>query len=70
MRRKLKKLSIKVATAEVPYENIENMFRSWMGAHYKLLSRTQRQNLILLFEELFNKKISIINKKMIFADVA
>ena len=54
----------------MPYENIENMFRSWMGAHYKLLSRTQRQNLILLFEELFNKKISIINKKMIFADVA
>lgn len=68
MRRKLKKLAIKVKEGEVPYENVENMFRSWMGSHYKLLSRTQRKNLIKLYEELFNKKISIINKKMIIED--
>ena len=30
-RRKLKKLAVKVQNGELPYENVENMFRSWMG---------------------------------------
>ena len=41
------------------------MFRSWMGSFYKLLSRQQRQNLISLYEELFDKAITIVKKKMV-----
>lgn len=68
MRRKLKKLAVKVANEEVIYENVENMFRGWMGAHYKLLSKEQRKNLIQLYEDLFIKDITIVNKKLIIAD--
>lgn len=70
MRRKLKKLSLKVINGEIEYESIENMFRGWMGAHYKLLSKQQRKNLIQLYEELFNKKISVISRKFIVSDVS
>ena len=70
MRRKLKKLSLKVINGEIEYESIENMFRGWMGAHYKLLSKQQRKNLIQLYEELFNKKISVISRKLIVSDVS
>ena len=65
MRRKLKKLAAKIENGEVDYENVENMFRSWMGANYKLLSKSQRKNLIQLYEELFGKAITIVNKKLI-----
>lgn len=70
MRRKLKKLSLKVINGEIEYESIENMFRGWMGAHYKLLSKQQRKNLIQLYEELFNKKISVISRKLIVSDAS
>lgn len=62
MRRRLKKLAIKLENGEVPYENIEGMFKGWMGSFYKLLSRKQRENLLTLYEDLFNKSITI--KKM------
>ena len=68
MRRKLKKLAIKVANGEIPYENIENMFRGWMGSFYKLLSRQQRKNLITLYEDLFDKTLSIVGKKLVIFD--
>lgn len=68
MRRKLKKLASKVTDGEVDYDNIENMFRGWMGAHYKLLSKEQRKNLIQLYEDLFDKEITIVNKKLIVSD--
>ena len=68
MRRKLKKLAVKVRNGEILYEHVENMFRSWMGSFYKLLSRQQRQNLISLYEELFDKKITVIKKKMVVTD--
>ena len=68
MRRKLKKLSLKVINGEIEYESIENMFRGWMGGHYKLLSREQRKNLIQLYEDLFSKEITIVNKKLIVSD--
>ena len=70
MRRKLKKLSLKVINGEIEYESIENMFCGWMGAHYKLLSKQQRKNLIQLYEELFNKKISVISRKLIVSDAS
>ena len=44
------------------------MFRGWMGGFYKLLSRQQRQNMIHLYEDLFNKEIIVVNKKMIISD--
>lgn len=67
-RRKIRKLSVKVKNGEVPYSNIENMFKSWMGNFYKLMTRTQRKNLLELFETLFDKEITIINKKMVIKD--
>ena len=68
MRRKLKKLASKVTDGEADYDNVENMFRGWMGAHYKLLSKEQRKNLIQLYEDLFDKDITIVNKKLIVSD--
>lgn len=65
MKRRLKKLSIKVCNNEIDYINVENMFRSWMGSFYKLLSKRQRIELILLFEKLFNTHVKICNNKMI-----
>lgn len=53
MRRKLRKLAKKVESQEIRYTNVENMFKGWMGSFYKLLSRQQRRNLLLLYEELF-----------------
>lgn len=63
MRRKLKKLASKVTNGEADYDNVENMFRGWMGAHYKLLPKEQRKNLIQLYKDLFDKDITIVNKK-------
>ena len=50
LRRKLKKLAIKVQNGDIPYENVENAFKGWMGSFYKLLSKQQRVNLITLYE--------------------
>ena len=68
MRRKLKKLAEKAKNDDILYEDIENMYRSWMGDFYKLMSRQQRQHLIQLYEGLFDKSISIKNKKMVIVD--
>ena len=68
MRRKIKKLAIKVKNGEIVYENVENMFKGWMGGHYKLLSKQQRKNLIQLYEDSFDKTIKIVNKKMIITE--
>lgn len=65
MRRKLKKLAIKYKNGDIEYYHIADMFKSWMGSFYKLLSKQQRRNLISLFEFLFDKNIQIVNKKMI-----
>ena len=68
MRRKLKKLAVKAVNGEICYENIENMFRGWMGGFYKLLSRQQRKNLMTLYEELFDKTLTVHNKKLVISD--
>lgn len=68
MRRKIKKLAVKVQNGEISYENVENMYRGWMGNYYKLLSKQQRENLIALYEELYGKTITIVNKKMVITD--
>lgn len=68
MRRKLKKLAIKVENGGIPYENVENMFKGWMGSFYKLLSRQQRKSLIQLYEDLFNKNVTVVNNKLVVFD--
>lgn len=68
LRRKLKKLAGKVQNGEIEYENVENMFKSWMGSFYKLMSKKQRENLIGLYEQLFDKVVTIVHKKMIITD--
>ena len=68
MRRKLKKLSVKVKQNEVDYDKVESMFRSWMGSFYKLIPRQQRKNLLRLYEDLFEKTITIKDKKLIISD--
>lgn len=68
LRRKLKKLAVKVRNGDIEYEWVENMFKSWMGGFYKLLSKQQRTNLLVLYEKLFNKNISVLNKKLIITD--
>ena len=66
MRRRLKKLAKKVHNNDIPYEDAESMFRSWMGSFYKVMSRDQRHNLIVLYEELFCVTILVQGNKMIF----
>lgn len=62
MRQKLKDLKKNLDNEETTYETIEEMFRSWMGSFYKIMSKEQRKHLIKLFESLFDKKI-IFSKK-------
>jgi hypothetical protein len=68
LRRKLKKLAVKVKNGEVLYDNVENMFKGWMGSFYKLLSKQQRLGLISLYEELYGKIITIVENKMMMSD--
>lgn len=68
MRRKLKKLAVKVQNGEIDYICVEDMFKSWMGSFYKLLSKQQRHNLMRLYEELFDKTITVVQKKLIIVD--
>lgn len=69
MRRKLKKLAVKVEQGKMPYENVENMFKGWMGNYYKCLSRQQREGIVGLYETLFHKKVYVKNKKLIIVSV-
>ena len=62
MRKKLKKLARKLNDGDANYNSIEEMYRSWMGNFYKLMSKDQRKNLIRLYEELFSKEIRFINR--------
>lgn len=67
MRKKLKKLAMFVEQGKIDYQSAENVFRSWMGANYKIMSKATRQNLVCLFEKLFNTSITINSKnRMIF----
>ncbi len=68
MRAKLKKLAAKVENGEREYACAEDMFRSWMGSFYKLMTRQQRTGMIALYESLYHKKITIQNKKMIIEE--
>ena len=41
------------------------MFKSWMGGYYKLMSKSQRRSMIMLYENLYDKTITTVNKKMV-----
>ena len=49
---------------------MENMLKGWMGSFYKLMSKKQRKNLIGLYEQLFNKTVTVVHKKMVITDRA
>ena len=53
LKRKLKKLKRKLQQKLVSFEDIELMYKSWYGAHQKVMSRIQKQNLNALFKQLF-----------------
>lgn len=59
-RRKLKKLAALVNDNKAKYEDVENMFRSWMGGNYKLMSKETRIGLLNLFEDLFDVEITFV----------
>ena len=68
MRTKLKKLASQVREGTLEYENVEGMFRSWMGSYYKLMSNAQRNGLLRLFGELYLKSISVCRGKLVITD--
>ena len=68
MRNKLRKLAIKVQNGETSYIDVEIFFKSWMGSFYKLMSKDQRLGLLSLYEDLFNKEITIVKGSMIIVD--
>lgn len=66
---KLRKLRSKMLDKRIEYEQIEMSFKSWMGDHYKLLSRKRRMKLIQTFEELYSARVHIVKRKMIITRV-
>lgn len=59
MRRRMKKHYKKFEEGSMTYEQIEQSFKSWMCAFYKIMSKSQRKSIIQLFENLFNKTVEI-----------
>ena len=68
LRRKLKKLKPQIDDGTIDYENVEGMFRGWMGSYYKLMSNDQRHGLLTLFEELYSKTIKVVQGKLVITD--
>lgn len=52
-RRKLKKLHKKLMEGKVKFSDIEISFNSWMGSHYKVMSKRQRKNMNDLYNSLY-----------------
>ena len=53
MRRKLKKLAAMVMAGTRVLDDIENMYRSWMGAYKRIMSKRQINSMNRLYDELF-----------------
>lgn len=62
LRRKLKKFA---KNDKMPYDRVEQMFKSEMGNYYKLMSRKEREDLIELYQDLFHVKVNIVKGKMV-----
>lgn len=55
-RRKLKAYKRILDRGEVPYEDIEQAYKSWMGAFTDIMSKKQIKNMKTLYKELFGKE--------------
>jgi hypothetical protein len=55
-RRKLKAYKRKLDKDEMPYGDIENAFKGWMGGNYKRMSRKQITNMFVLYYQLFERR--------------
>lgn len=55
-RRKLKAYKRLLDEGVMPYEDVEQAYKSWMGEYTKLMSKQQRQHMKRLFKELFGKE--------------
>lgn len=53
-RRKLKAYRRLMDRGIMPYEDIENAYKSWMGNYAKRMSKRQRKNIITLYQNLFD----------------
>ncbi len=56
-RRKLKAYKRLLDAGVVPYEDIENAYKSWMGNYTKLMSKKQIKNMKRLYFDLFGKDV-------------
>lgn len=65
MRRKLRKLHRKSQNGSVSKDSIEDLFRSYMGAYGKTMSKISRQNMINLYSDLFEKSVEFKNGKYV-----
>lgn len=54
-RRKLKAYKRLLAREEMPYERIEQSYKSWMGSNTRIMSKKQIKNMKALYEELFER---------------
>lgn len=55
-RRKLKAYKRILAKGEITYEDVEQAYKSWMGAYAGIMSKKQVKNMKVLFKELFGKE--------------
>lgn len=55
-RQKLKAYKRMLDKDEMPYEDIENAFKGWMGGNYKRMSRKQITNMFVLYYQLFERR--------------
>lgn len=55
-RRKLKAYKRRIDANAIPYENIEQSYKSWMGSYAPLMSKKQRENMQNLYESLFERR--------------
>lgn len=65
MRRKLRKLSNKVQNGSIEYAPVEDMFKSWMGTYYKLLSKDTRLGMMKFYSDLFGVSVNVKDGKLI-----
>lgn len=65
MRRKIKKLASMVYSGDVELEEVDNMFRSWVGSFHSVLSKQTLSNLFSLYEKLYSCTINVTDNKMV-----
>ncbi len=56
-RRRLKAYRRLLNSGKLPYEDIEQAYKSWMGEYTKIMSRVQTRNMRELYKDLFGKDV-------------